>query len=470
MRLRVCFTAVMIIIFWAHASHAVWRVDADREVKKAFQDLHFFHEGRGMMLSPGLISAYNFFVPGLGAVDSKTFSNRWGVVFNNEGEISGLNQVEYKGHRVGVMGCVACHSGRAAGQFVVGLGNKNIDVLQMGQDIATIESYWKWLVPGIMKDDTYVDLEEASMNFANYLANPDIGNLTQGLVPISFIRGWFYRIHNQPLPSGMSRGQVKVPFLWGYHEKRKVGQFCDGFGDGTELGWAVAVELAAGQRPEAVRAYYPKVKAAEESLEHLLPPPYPFELDILLAARGREIFSNTCIRCHGSYDRDADGLPLFQAPKWIPWEVVKTDRDRVAGHSEAFNLLVDGNPLKDILRYKNFQHGYFAPRLEGVWSRFPYLHNGSVPTIADLLTPAAKRPKVFSLERAGEAERYDKTRMGLTLPKNQREVLLYQRKAQYGAREIYDTTRIGHSNQGHEFFTDLDAASKSALMEYLKTL
>jgi mono/diheme cytochrome c family protein len=468
MRAGICFAAA--ILLWANAGLAMSRVEADREAKKAFQQLQFFHEGRGMMLSPGLISAYNLFVPGLGAVDSKTFSGRWGVVFNDEGKISGLNQVEYKGHNIGVMGCVACHSGRAAGQFIVGLGNKNIDVLQMGGDINTIESYWKWFVPWIMKDNAYIDLEDAALSFSSYLSNPDIGNLTQGLVPISFIRGWFYRIHNQPLPEGLSRGQVKVPFLWGYGEKRKAGQFCDGFGDGTELGWAVAVELAAGQTPEAVRAYYPKVKEAEESFAHFLPPAYPFGIDILLAARGQEIFSNTCVRCHGSYERDADGQPVFKEPRWIPWEVIRTDPDRVAGLDDAFNLLVETNPLKDILHYKNTRDGYFAPRLDGVWSRFPYLHNGSVPSIADMLTPPEKRPKIFSVQRAGDLDRYDKRRMGLTLPKNQRELLQLRRESEGGARDVYDTRRVGHSNQGHNFFTDLDGPSKAALMEYLKTL
>jgi hypothetical protein len=150
--------------------------------------------------------------------------------------------------------------------------------------------------------------------------------------------------------------------------------------------------------------------------------------------------------------------------------VIRTDPDRVAGLDDAFNVLVDTNPLKDILHYKNTRDGYFAPRLDGVWSRFPYLHNGSVPSIADMLTPPEKRPKIFSVQRAGDLERYDKRRMGLTLPKDQREVLQLQRESQRGARDVYDTRRVGHSNQGHNFFTDLDGPSKAALMEYLKTL
>lgn len=465
---RGCFAAI--VLSWATAGHAVSRLEADRETKKAFQDLHFFSEGRGMTISPGLISAYNIFVPGLGVVNRETMTERWGILFNDEDKISGLHDVEYKTHRVGVMGCVACHSGRAAGQFVVGLGNKNIDVLQMGQDVALIEAYWKWFVPWLMKDAAYIEVEDNSMAFVKYLSNPDIGNLTQGLVPISFIRGWFYRIHGEALPSTMTRGQVKVPFLWGYGQKREVGQFCDGFGDGGELGWAVAVELAAGQTPEAVRAYYPKVKEAEESFSHLLPPAYPFDIDPLLAGRGQEIFMNTCVRCHGKYERDAEGQPVYQAPNWIPWQVVLTDRDRLNGHNAGFNKLVETNPLAQILRYKNTQHGYFAPRLEGVWSRFPYLHNGSVPTLADLLLPVNERPVVFSLRKAGERERYDQKRLGLTLPKRPREKSNLDEDAKAGARDVFDTKRIGHSNQGHEFFTDLDNASKAALLEYLKTL
>jgi hypothetical protein len=39
--------------------------------------------------------------------------------------------------------------------------------------------------------------------------------------------------------------------------------------------------------------------------------------------------------------------------------------------------------------------GYVAPFLDGIWLKAPYLHNGSVPTLRDLLEPAAQRPKVF---------------------------------------------------------------------------
>lgn len=443
------------------------RLDEHHEAVELFENLHFFAEGRGMMLSPGLISAYDLAVPGLGLINRENFSARWGIVFNDEDEISGLHNVEYKGHRVGVVGCVVCHSGRAAGQFIVGLGNKNIDVFQLGQDIHRIESFWKTVVPFFLKSDEYVDMEDAALDFSSYLANEEIGNLTQGLVPISFIRGWFYRVQNQELPHGMSRGQVKVPHLWGYGEKRKVGQFCDGFGDGEEVGWAVAVELAAGQKPEVVQRYYPKVKEAEEALEYLLPPVYPFAIDQEIARRGQKIFSTTCANCHGHYHTDAAGLPVYEAPKWVAWDIVRTDLDRVGGLDEAFSEMVRNNPLSSILRHLHSNEGYFAPRLNGVWARFPYLHNGSVPTVYDLLQHESKRPKIFSLENSGEKERFDSRRVGLTLETRR---LQADDRIRGHDRAIYDVSRVGHSNQGHNFFTDLAEEDKFAILEYLKTL
>ena len=40
--------------------------------------------------------------------------------------------------------------------------------------------------------------------------------------------------------------------------------------------------------------------------------------------------------------------------------------------------------------------GYIAVHLDGIWLRAPYLHNGSVPTLADLLKPVSERPSFLS--------------------------------------------------------------------------
>ena len=48
-----------------------------------------------------------------------------------------------------------------------------------------------------------------------------------------------------------------------------------------------------------------------------------------------------------------------------------------------------------VLRISARRRGYVSVLLDGVWLRAPYLHNGSVPTLADLLEPPDKRPKLF---------------------------------------------------------------------------
>jgi hypothetical protein len=126
--------------------------------------------------------------------------------------------------------------------------------------------------------------------------------------------------------------------------------------------------------------------------------------------------------------------------------------------------------MSDLIKiHAERRNGYFAPRLEGIWARFPYLHNASVPNIHALLTPAEKRPRVFSMKRAGERERFDEALLGLTLSSAREEAALLKRGAK-GDRTVYDTRRPGHSPQGHEFGVALPEDDKRALIEYLKTL
>ena len=98
--------------------------------------------------------------------------------------------------------------------------------------------------------------------------------------------------------------------------------------------------------------------------------------------------------------------------------------------------------------------GYKARPLAGIWATAPYLHNGSVPTLADLLEPPEQRPRGF---RTGPLQ-FDAERVGLG-------------SADVGLPTTYfDTTLRGNSNRGHRFGTELEADDKRALLEFLKTL
>ena len=435
---------------------------ADAVAQKELMDLHFSSEGRGMHLAPGYLRQYH--AAAWTGLPDLIVRDRWG--FNiADGRVAGLHDVHYKNMTVGAAGCAACHSGKAAGRFYPGLGNKNFDVTQLGTDLARGQSNYAAVTPfrGEKRE-----VEQSAIRFAETVGNPVVGNLTQGMVPVSLIFGWFYRQAEQEQPP--TRGAVKVPALWGYATKAPAGLFCDGFGVSHPPGWAVAVELTAGQTPETVRAYLPAVERAEECLASLLPAPYPFAVDQDTARRGAQLFAQNCRECHGSYARDKDGLPMLKSPKWISWEKVGTDTDRLALVTDQFLQLAGHSPINDLIKVDPVRrHGYFAPRLEGIWARFPYLHNGSVPNMRALLSVPQERPRAFSLKRAGERERFDETLLGLTVPDAREEASLLKRGAA-GERGVYDTRRLGHSNSGHEFGADLSESDKAALIEYLKTL
>ena len=102
---------------------------------------------------------------------------------------------------------------------------------------------------------------------------------------------------------------------------------------------------------------------------------------------------------------------------------------------------------------------YKARPLNGIWAGAPYLHNGSVPNLYELLLPAAERSETFYI---GSWE-YDTERVG------------YANRPEPGAF-LVDTTLPGNSNAGHEYGTGADGlallseAEVWALLEYLKTL
>ncbi len=475
MKLHGCLrTLVLLGLSLLSVSANADRLERDHAAKKTLIDLHFFHKGLGMHIAPDLITLAGVAEKLTKAtkIDNPVLKHRYGLTQQPDGKVVGLYNVKYAGMRVGVLGCVACHSGKAAGQFIIGIGNKNIDVSRIGRDAFQVEKAWKVVTPEVLKSKEYKTVQDSAIAFAQELRDRKRENQTQGLVATSVIRKWFYRMAGEEYPEDMPRGAVKVPHLFGYSEKRKVGQFSDGGGNGELPGWGIAVELASGQSPENVREYLPKIDKVEAILGDLLPPVYPFTIDHVSAARGKARFDNTCAKCHGTYSFDAEKLPEFLPPRVIPWKVVKTDHERLDKLDTHFLDLIKQSPLSDIIQQTKNQESYIAPRLHAIWARFPYLHNGSVPNIQALLSPASERPKQFSLSNAGELERFDSEKLGLTVQVSKDGKSLPKKTVteKVNPRSIYDTSLVGQSNVGHEFYTDLPDADKKDLIEYLKTL
>ncbi|MEM7647424.1 MAG: hypothetical protein AAF203_10980, partial [Pseudomonadota bacterium] len=401
---------------------------------------------------------------------------RFGFIRGTKQKYVGVFGIEYKGIELAVLGCTGCHSGRAAGITIPGLGNKTIDPYQIGKDLIRIQSVWQVAIQDkIKKNPDYAYIHSKAMNFARVLSNSDISNLTRGLVADSLIKTFFYKDQGVPWGAELKRMQVKVPFLWGFAEKRPEGVFADGSLNSENYAWAFGAELMASDSGEHMRASLPKLRhLVDNVIGHLQPPKYPFEIDQEKALRGEKLVQKNCFGCHGSHKRDSDGFPIYEAPRLVDQAYVGTDDHRLDYGNALWVDLAEQGSVSDLIFFNKslFNYGYYAPKLWGVWSRFPYLHNGSVPTLYHLMLPPKERPEVFSMEEAGEKHRYDKKWGGLTTYRSSLVIAAKKAQALLGDRDLYYIERPEHSNRGHyfQFMESFTREDRLSVIEYLKTL
>jgi hypothetical protein len=130
-----------------------------------------------------------------------------------------------------------------------------------------------------------------------------------------------------------------------------------------------------------------------------------------------------------------------------------------AAPQDLQNLRIQGLPIPNLAApaAPPVKGSYEARVMQGIWAAAPYLHNGSVPTLAELLKPAAQRAKQFKVGNA-----YDTINVGLAVEQSEFSQTLTTTDC--------SNLNSGNSNCGHEFGTTLPDAEKKALLEYLKTL
>ena len=196
------------------------------------------------------------------------------------------------------------------------------------------------------------------------------------------------------------------------------------------------------------------LERVEKYITNLPSPAYPFTIDHELAGKGRQVFQQQCNVCHGSGGtRTGQIIPLTE-------QGLGTDRHRIEmwtqEAADRYNHFADGYSWGFHELRKVVPEGYQAVLLDGVWLRGPYLHNGSVPTLKDLLATPADRPKKFY--RGYDV--LDQQNVGFVSNGPDAARLGFE----------YDTSLPGNSNQGHTYGTDLPEDQKTALIEFLKTL
>lgn len=183
----------------------------------------------------------------------------------------------------------------------------------------------------------------------------------------------------------------------------------------------------------------------------LHPVPFPGDrINMSLPGQGEAVFLSRCASCHA-----ADGEYVGQVTDIAE---IGTDRERLDSFTEELAVFVNMTGEGKEWAYSHFKktNGYANMLLDGIWLRAPYLHNGSVPTLRDLLRPPDERPDSFY----SGVDVFDYEDVG------------YVSSGEYAEQNgvLFDTTLRGNSNSGHTYGTDLTEEEIEALIEFLKTM
>ncbi len=251
--------------------------------------------------------------------------------------------------------------------------------------------------------------------------------------------------------------------------------------------------------------------AGEKMFEGLKPPVWPAEvfgpIDEAKAQQGAALYKAMCERCHMPSVKSAE---VQDAQYWEPGlegrrflklklsslEEIGTDpreatdwanRTAVTGAlglgsvpatvglrtvtAKVRDLQYDtlGFSPEQRIAWNGYREGgvlaplaYRARPLEGIWATPPFLHNGSVPNLYELLSPVEQRESTFY---RGSRE-FDPRRVGYDTGK-------------IDGSFVFHTDQVGNSNDGHQFRNtpgkgvigrELTEPERWAIIEYLKTM
>jgi hypothetical protein len=174
-------------------------------------------------------------------------------------------------------------------------------------------------------------------------------------------------------------------------------------------------------------------------------PSFPAPLADQLVAAGAIIYRRE--GCGGCHDSDSGRVGQVSDVS-----VVETDPQRVLLFSPTMVHYFEQVGAGYSWRFTHYRstRGYANMPLDGIWIRAPYLHNGSVPTLAALLSPQKDRPPTFYRG----CDNVETVAVGFSCTSG----------------FLFDTRLNGNSNAGHEFGVELSEPDKAALIEYLKSL
>lgn len=296
-------------------------------------------------------------------------------------------------------------------------------------------AFESWVYRTLLIPEVRKSLQQQASGAAWMATRPTMG-------PGRFDAFNLFKISLLKMPDDGSIGTADYPSLW--NQRIRDGMYVHWNGSGNDI------------RAEHLLSAYPVNMGAHGFLPRnfeklhsyiatLSQPAFPFPVNLELAQAGRKEFETYCSECHA--------IGGARTGKVTPQSEIGTDAMFLKVWSPAFVERL--RKLDDVpFRFPSLRitNGYANMLLDGVWMRAPYLHNGSVPTLWDLLQPANRRPMKFN--RGDDV--YDPIKLGF--------------RHAPGNGVPFDVLLPGNSNAGHEFGVDLSESRKRALIEFLKTL
>ncbi|MFZ2649315.1 MAG: hypothetical protein WA210_04320 [Burkholderiaceae bacterium] len=331
--------------------------------------------------------------------------------------------------------------------------NKNMGLIERAVYRYALIPYMRYAVPGMKKQFDFIDP-------ANPQRLPKFG---PGRVDT-----WaaYKRTFLDPPQEDRTAGVADFPPIWNQKARLGMRLHWDGNTDVLEERNIISALALIGPRLEYMDVT--RLKRVTDFSLGLLPPRYEDQIPNTIAAgtdegrnqrrrlaeRGRIVFEGECADCHAP-----SGMRVGRVE---PIHDLATEPDRIKAFThelaDALNQL-ETSAWK--LRDFKPQHGYANLLLDAIWLRGPYLHNGSVPTLRDLLNRPEDRPKRFC--RGSDV--YDWESVGFASAMSPQDGA-----TGCGEYFVFDTTQPGNGNQGHFYGTSLSEADKTALLAFLTSL
>lgn len=359
--------------------------------------------------------------------------------------------------------CLTCHAASIEGELIIGLGNEFADFTRDPRRFALQAGAY---VRGEAETAAWEHWADRIEGIAPYIQTATVGvnpapNLTWALMahrdPETL--AW----SDEPLidPPPVDPLPISVPPWWNMQKKNAMFYTTIGRGDHARFMLLASMMCIEGVEEAAgVDVYAADIGAYISSLDA---PVFPFPVDGTLAAEGARVFERDCSSCHGSYGESETYpnrvYPVGEVGTDPAYAIEATD-----GSRDRFYAWVAASPYGDTESAAPAP-GYIAPPLDGVWATAPYLHNGSVPNMAALLS-SDLRPTYW--RHRTDPRRYDPELLGWEHDALDRGQAVEPDPE--ARRLIFDTTLRGYGNGGHTYSDELGEDERDALIEHLKTL